>query len=390
MDRSGFPLNVPLGLTPVTSVTAYGTAALLNSDTDTTLAANSDSNVATQKAVKAYVTAQVAANPSSPAFKNLLIGGSALTNPWQRGTSVAVSGTTLTYGPDRWFGKGGAAGSAYTMSQQASGVTASPYCFRLQRTASNTDIGILGMSQVVETINAKSLQGKTVTISFQARSGANFSAASSYLVSTISTGTGADEGSASLIAGTWAGQVSTTQNNTLTTSFQTFTQTLTVPSTATEIAVRFSFTPVGTAGANDYFDVLDVQLEVGSSVSAFEALPADVVLARCQRYYAKTYDQGVSPGSVNLNSAITSLSVGTAVNSVNLFWQYPVRMRASPTVTIYSPNTGATGQMRRNAGAADVAAVPYNQGSCAVTAYNNATITSGDMHWAHMTASAEL
>jgi hypothetical protein len=71
MDRSGFPLNAPLGQTPVTSVTNYGTAALLNSDTDTTLAANSDSNVATQKAVKTYIST-VPQNSKSAAYTTVL------------------------------------------------------------------------------------------------------------------------------------------------------------------------------------------------------------------------------------------------------------------------------------------------------------------------------
>jgi hypothetical protein len=302
-------------------------------DTDTTLAANSDTRIASQKAVKAYADAA-----GKPAFKNLLIGGSALTNPWQRGTSVAVSGATSVYTADMWKAWGANGGSAFTVSQQDSGVTASPKCFRLQRTASNTDTGVLGMAQVVETINAKGLQGKTVTLSFQGRKGANFSATSDYLVSTISTGTGSDQGSASLIAGTWTGQANTTQNNTLTTSFQTFSQTLTVPSNATELAVRLSYTPTGTAGAADYFEVMDIQLEVGSSASAFEALPADVVLGRCQRYFTRVTSGG-NLGIVYMGYANSSFSHG-------FNWYLPTPMRAAPTFSkggSWTASGGATG-----------------------------------------------
>jgi hypothetical protein len=462
----------------VSYLRAASTINLLSVDTDTTLAANSDTRIATQKAVKTYVDTATA-SAGKPAFKNLLIGGSALTNPWQRGTSVAASGGTAqvsqgagtvlgnmtsggglaaafdgttsqtdaasaksaskpayvgkdwgagntkivarvdlyapsdvsfdrgggsnsctitiqgstdnfsasvvdlytetfsatpaqvksitsgitqttayryhrvkfdsidgavvnhavaevlfyeatspaAYTADMWKAWGANSSSALTVSQQDSGVTASPKCFRLQRTASNTDTGVLGVAQVIETINAKSLQGQSVTLSFKARAGANFSAASSYLVSTISTGTGSDQGSTSLIAGTWTGQANTTQNNTLTTSFQTFTQTITVPSGATEAAVRLSYTPVGTAGAADYFEIMDVQLEVGSSASTFEALPVDVVRARCRRYYqANTFTTGNPVGvgqCTSTGNAVVTVSVGG-------------EMRAAPTVTLSS------------------------------------------------------
>lgn len=48
------------------TLAGIGTAASLALDTDTTLAANSDAKVATQRAIKAYVAAYVAANVTIP------------------------------------------------------------------------------------------------------------------------------------------------------------------------------------------------------------------------------------------------------------------------------------------------------------------------------------
>lgn len=72
-DRSGFPLNVPLGQQPlgVPTQSTLGTAAAATLDTDATLAANSDSNVATQKAVKTYIST-VPQNSKSAAYTTVL------------------------------------------------------------------------------------------------------------------------------------------------------------------------------------------------------------------------------------------------------------------------------------------------------------------------------
>jgi hypothetical protein len=214
------------------------------------------------------------------------------------------------YTADRFIGWGANVASSATVSKVSSGLTGFPSAFRLQRSAGNADTGVLGVAQIIETINVQPFQGKTLTLSFQARAGANFSAASNALTVNLATGTGTDEGSAAFIAGTWTGQSNNTSAKTLTTSFQTFTATITVPSGATELAVSFSYTPTGTAGSNDYVDLAAIELDSGGATT-FEALPADVVKMRCRRY-----------------AIVASFYVPGSVAQIASF-----DMRATPTIT---------------------------------------------------------
>jgi len=127
--------------------------------------------------------------------------------------------------------------------------------------------------------------GKTVTFSFWARAGANYSSASSALKVEIVTGTGTDQ---NVIHGSYTGSstiVSATK--TLSTTWQKFSVSAAVASTATEIAVQVWYTPVGTAGASDYFEITGVQLEEGPVATPFEFEDYGTTLRKCQRYYQK-------------------------------------------------------------------------------------------------------
>lgn len=236
----------------------------------------------------------------------------------QRATSYALT-TSWAYGSvDRWaFVQPTAANGV--ANQVASGLTGFSAALKLGRNAAGTQTNALQMAQVLESINSIPMQGQTVTLSFYAKAGANFSGA--YLNAVLYSGTGSDQGVS--ILGSWTGGASLINvNQTLTTSWVRYSATVAVPATVTQLAVSFSYTPTGTAGADDSVYITGVQLEIGATTTPFEVLPFSSEIALCQRYFC--FGAG---GTVVFNAG--------AYNSC----QFPVIMRGVPTVTV-SPTTG--------------------------------------------------
>jgi len=72
-------------------------------------------------------------------------------------------------------------------------------------------------------------------------------------------------------------------------------------------------------------------------------------LARCQRYYEKSYDVGTAPGTAAGTSSAGLVLWGITVNNITTasnIQPYKVTKRANPTITMYSGTTGASGKVR--------------------------------------------
>jgi hypothetical protein len=85
--------------------------------------------------------------------------------------------------------------------------------------------------------------------------------------------------------------------------------------------------------SNDWL-ITGIQLEAGTSATDFEFLPIDVDLARCQRYYEKTYPLGTAPGS----STTSQRHAGSTDSGANfvIHDRFCVKKRATPTLTVYT------------------------------------------------------
>jgi hypothetical protein len=222
---------------------------------------------------------------SVAAGKNSIINGGM--DVWQRGTSFTPASTTKVYTTDRWLSFRTATGM--TITRQATGDTTNlpfiQYNARVQRDSGNTSTATPYFIQAIETVNTIPLAGKTITVSFYARRGANFSATSNLLKLQSFTGTGTDQDPTSFA---YTGQVEAIlQTFTLTTTWQRFSTTVTLGATVTEMDLVFSYNPTGTAGAADYYDLTGVQLEVGSTATTFSRAGGTIQgeLAACQRYF---------------------------------------------------------------------------------------------------------
>lgn len=313
-------------MVPKTIVDAKGDLiAATAADTTARLAvgANGETLVADSSTATGLKWAAPSSGSSYVAGKNFVINGGF--DIWQRGTSFASAANVYT--TDRWLIY--RSGGNLTTSRVATGDTTNlpniQYATRLQRTASSTSTDIVYFMNMFETVNTIPLVGQTVTLSFYARRGANYSATSNILNASIRTGTGTDQ---NWISGYTGEATPLTTNATLTTTWQRFTVSGTIATTANELTVLFQFTPTGTAGAADLVEITGVQLEVSASATAFSRACGTIQgeLAACQRYFMKY-------SSDFLGSA---LSVNLMANG--LF--FPVTMRTTPTFANGSYNTG--------------------------------------------------
>jgi hypothetical protein len=252
---------------------------------------------------------------------------------WQRGTSFTIAnGVATAYQADRWQTTRYATGATVTR-QTTSDTTNLPtiqYCMRIARDSGNTSTGVIATCQAFETINSIPFAGQTVTLSFYARRGANYSAASNALSVAVKSGTGTDQ---NLRSGFTSETSVINSTATLTTTWQRFTYTGTVGATATQLAPDFQFTPTGTAGAADYYEITGVQLELGSYATTFSRVGGSIQgeLAMCQRYcYSVNYLNGTKGVYNVLATGRSTSSTAGALNFV-----MPVSLRVAPTSVAY-------------------------------------------------------
>ncbi len=240
---------------------------------------------------------------------------------WQRGTSF--NGTAPYYGADRWFfaRPGAAAGS--TLTRQSAGLAGFNYCARMQRDNGNTNTSGVRLFYSLETADSIPYAGKTVTLSYYVRSGANYSGGSNAYI-TLGSGTGTDQ----QLGNTGFTGFSTVAANNSITPTSTWTRysiTGTVGSSATQLGLEIGYTPTGTAGANDFIEVTGIQLDEGSVALPYRRASSTIQgeLAACQRYYWRSGgDSGYQP---------FGLGRATATTTATMLINNPVPMRVAPT-----------------------------------------------------------
>jgi hypothetical protein len=109
-----------------------------------------------------------------------------------------------------------------------------------------------------------------------------------------------------------------------------------------------------------------------------------------QRFYEATYNNGVAFG---VATAAGEQDTMGGTNAFLLGAHFAVQKRANPTITIYSPNSGSTGQCYNNAAAGDTAAQVFvsSQGMNGVSIVSNGgTISLGQSIRCHWTADATI
>lgn len=304
-------------------------------DTNLTQGLNPASEAITTTALAGFV------GGSLGTWRNALIGGDFGTNLWQRGTTSASITTSALYTADRWWGLSGT-GTAFTVIKQTGAADILvPYAAsaRVQRTAAQTGVIPVCFGQAVTSENSTSFQSKVVEFQFRAKSGANFSAANGTVTATIAFGTGSNQSAATFAAGTWTGQTNVAaQNVNVTSSFARYSVVGTVPATATQIGVKVCYTPVGTAGVNDWVEFAGMQLDANPAAVAFTGLTNSAGSGLAFEHRSLDLERSLQLAyyfEIDESAAITPIAdCGNSTTSLALcLLQFPTQMRAIPVFT---------------------------------------------------------
>jgi hypothetical protein len=345
---------------------------------------------------------------SGPAFKNRITNGDARIDQRNAGAAVVVNTTANFFGADMWRGFGQAADGVFSIARStATPPTGFSHFFRATITTADAAIGAgqtYGLELPIEGFNASDFAfggagAQTVTLSFRVRSsltgafsGALANAAGNrtypfnYTINAANTWETKTVAIAGDTSGTWPADSSKWGRIYLDlgagATFRAAASAWTA--TANVIGVTGAVSLIGTLAAT--LDITGVQLEPGSAATEFERIHYGALFARCQRYYEKSFEVSVVPGTatgVGQNGSIAN-SAGTA----EVTCPFKERKRAAPTVTLYDPTSGATTTWRDGGGAARTPSV-VNVAEQSFTAIFT-TVTASATIGGNWIASAEL
>lgn len=347
--------------------------------------------------------------------KNLIIGGNFDTNPWQRNTSFTAP-ATASYTADR-FVVGYSGAMVFNILKTADAPTVAACgmlvsnCYHLDVTTADGSIGATDTTQIetrIEGYNAAQILQRAFTLSFWVKatktgiyccyfknSGNDRSYIAEYTVNSSDTWEYKTiTVSASPSAGTWDYTNGIGLRVGWTVAAGSTYQT-TAGSWATGNYLATANQVNGVDNTANNFKLALIQVEAGSSATDFEILLADQVLAQCQRYYIKTFSLATVPAN-NGGSTGGQLTFACQVANANntasfgISWMYPVKMRATPTITLYNPRAAGTAGQWNN-GASDLANAAttfINDQNCLI--YDTGATCSVSRWYIQAVASAEI
>lgn len=303
------------------------------------------------------------------------------------------------YGLDRWYVLGNSGATDIQVARvDESGSGNSHYSGQIKN--NNAGTKYVGLAQALEHQHTIPLRGRPVIFQFNAKasSSRNLRAA---IVEWTGTGDTIAFGGAvgKDPVNTWtstnytAGNFFRSTSFTLcavsgslaaTSSYATFSVTGTVSSSANNLIVMVwdeSATPI--AGT---FNLREAGLYDGAVERDWQPRSLQDELALCRRYYEKSYNVDIAPGTVSGDGFWHNLGPASGTSAIRQAYPYRVEKRVTPTVAIYDFD-GNVGKCNR--GAADKVATVAIDGTTNVTVIcSDATSAQGIGF--HVTAAAEL
>lgn len=262
-------------------------------------------------------------------FRNRIINGNF--DIWQRGASFSGSSQ---YGADRWFFST-LTNTSIDRQTFSTGYATTYACRILTSSATNTAT----IQQPLESFNANTLRGKTVTLSFYAVNGSG---------GTLSFGVLKNSTADTLLSGSWSIIGSLATSATLSTTPVLCSTTVAIPNDATTAGLMPSITATNMANGSSTY-IWGVQLEIGSTATPFEQRPIGTELALCQRFYYRD-----SPNAIN-----KFFGTGFAQSSTvgYILTAFPVTMRIAPSA-LEQTGSAADYAIYNNGGSVACTSVP--------------------------------
>ena len=301
--------------------------------------------------------------------RNMVTNGSMQVS--QRSTSVAGIGAngTAYHTLDRWqIETGGSNSGRFTMSQSSDAPSGFGSSLKLDCTTADTSIGTSEYllleyrieGQDVQRIKKGTSDAEEITISFYVKANASFNFVLEVLDATnnracsklFSTTTGWNRVEITYPADT-TGEIVNSNAQGIRLFFwlhagSTYTSGALNSSSfnATTPSKRASGISSFYSSTDNEFYLTGFQMEVGDTATPFEHRSYGDELAKCQRYYEKSYNQGTAPGaSTHLGSRSSGGNqAANTTGEIGGYFPFIVTKRTAPSVTIWdqSGNQGKT------------------------------------------------
>ncbi len=346
--------------------------------------------------------------------KNLIIGGNFGVNPWQRGTTFTGI-ATATYSADRFLTTFVSTAVADISKSVDAPTVAQAKIFGVNSyniAVTTADAAIAAgdfyiTTQHIEGYNFTNIAQRAFTLSFWVKavktgiycvsfvnSGADRSYVAEYTINVTNTWEYKTiTVSASPSAGTWdyTNGIGLSVNFALAAG-STFQTTANAWNTGNFYATSNQVN--GLDSNTNTFQLDFIQIESGSVATPFEQKTEQEVLSLCQRYYQKTFSQGVAPVQA-VGSQLGTLqykAVLAAINSNGQSWDFTEPMRIAPTITFYNPVSANTNWYNVTLAADSGASSTSGIGDRGMYAINAQVVgdTVASNITIHATASAEL
>jgi len=316
---------------------------------------------------------------------------------WQRATTF-TPGSDDSPIVDRWIAliEGS---SSWTFSRSTDVPTGgiAKYALKAECQSANNQCGIV---QIIEGKDTAKLAGKTVSLSFYAKTEnteiANLRAtvlawsSTEDSVTSDVVGTWASDGTDPTFATNWTKEIAGS-NKALTNSYQRFTiENISLDTSSTTNLAVFVWVDDGTIASGDAFYITGVQVNEGTTALPLTHKTFSQELRDCQRFYQKSFEYAVTPAQATADylGAEFALQINTnAAGSVRA--KFNGRMRTTPTITTYSPGNADTHWYDIDNGQTRTAVVD-NVSESGFTIRSTAFSGTNTRNYIHWSAEAEL